>query len=71
MVILHKNLENGQFLPATCNNYCCETEGKIQALVGAITFCGEYPGPWFEDRFRSANQMDGTSIADRGKMADS
>ena len=47
------------------------TEGKKQALVGAIPFCGEYPGPRFEDKFRSSNQMDGISIADGGKMADS
>ena len=47
------------------------TEGKNQTLVGAIPFCGEYPGPRFEDKFRSANQIDGISIADRGKMADS
>ena len=47
------------------------TEGKNQTLVGAIPFCGEYPGPWFEDKFRSANQIDGISIADGGKMADS
>ena len=47
------------------------TEGKNQALVGAIPFCGEYPGPRFEDKFRSSNQMDGISIADGGKMADS
>ena len=44
--------------------------GENQALVGAIPFCGEYPGPRFEDKFRSANQMDGISIADGGKMAD-
>ena len=47
------------------------TEGKNQTLVGAIPFCGEYPGPRFEDKFRSANQIDGISIADGGKMADS
>ena len=47
------------------------TEGKNQALVGAIPFCGEYPDPQFEDKFRSSNQMDGISIADGGKMADS
>ena len=47
------------------------TEGKNQALVGAIPFCGEYPGPRFEDKFRSSNQMDRISIADGGKMADS
>ena len=49
----------------------CLTEGKNQTLVGAIPFCGEYPGPWFEDKFRSANQIDGISIADGGKMVDS
>ena len=48
-----------------------KTEGKNQTLVGAIPFCGEYPGPRFEDKFRSANQIDGISIADGGKMADS
>ena len=48
-----------------------QTEGKNQTLVGAIPFCGEYPGPRFEDKFRSANQIDGISIADGGKMADS
>ena len=47
------------------------TEGKNQTLVGAIPFCGEYPGPRFEDKFQSANQIDGISIADGGKMADS
>ena len=44
---------------------------KNQVLVGAIPFCGEYPAPRFEDKFRSANQMDGISIDDEGKMADS
>ena len=39
------------------------TEGKNQALVGAIQYCGEYPGPRFEEKFRSANQMDGISKA--------
>ena len=34
-----------------------------QALVGAIPYFGEYPGPRFEDEFRSANQMDGISKA--------
>ena len=47
------------------------TEGKNQTLVGAIPFSGEYPGPRFEDKFRSANQIDGISIADGGKMAES
>ena len=45
--------------------------GENQTLVGAIPFCGEYPGPRFEDKFRSANQIDGISIADGSKMADS
>ena len=60
-----------------CNGKICRqcnserTEGKNQALVGAIPFCGEYPGPRFEDKFRSSNQMDGISIADGGKIADS
>ena len=45
------------------------TERKNQALVGAIPFCGEYLGPRFEDKFRSANQMDGISKADEDKMA--
>ena len=44
-------------------------EGKNQALVGAIPFCGEHPGPRFEDKFRSANQMDGISKAGGDKMA--
>ena len=47
------------------------TEGKNQTLVGVIPFCGEYPGPRFDDKFRSANQIDGISIAGGGKMADS
>ena len=47
------------------------TEGKNQTLVGVIPFCGEYPSPRFEDKFPSANQIDGISIADGGKMADS
>ena len=46
------------------------TQRKNQALVGAIPFCGEYPGPRFEDKFPSSNQMDGISIADGVKMAD-
>ena len=37
------------------------TEGKNQALVGAVPFCGEYLGSRFEDKFRSANQMNGIS----------
>ena len=39
------------------------TEGKNQTLVAAIPYCGEYPGPRFEDKFRSANQMGGVSKA--------
>ena len=46
-------------------------EVKSQVLVGAISFCGEYPGPRFEDKFRSAKQMDEISTADAEKMADS
>ena len=45
------------------------TEGENKALVGAIPFCGEYPGPRFEDKFRSASQMDGISKAGGDKMA--
>ena len=45
------------------------TEGENQALVGTIPFCGEYPGPRFEDKFRSANQMDGISKDGGDKMA--
>ena len=55
----------------TCSHVFDETEGKNQTLVRAIPFCGEYPGPRFEDKFQSANQMDGISIADGGKMDDS
>ena len=44
-------------------------EGKNQALVGAIAFCSGYPGPRFEDKFRSANKMDGISKAGGDKMA--
>ena len=55
----------------TLTNAHTATEGKNQALVGAIPFCGEYPGPRFEDKFQSFNQVDGISIADGGKMADS
>ena len=60
-----------RFLPVRENFSAGETEGKNQTLVGAIPFCGEHPGPRFEDKFRSANQIDGISIADGGKMADS
>ena len=45
------------------------TEGKSQALAGAIPLYGEYPGPRFEDKFRSANLMDGISKAGGDKMA--
>ena len=45
------------------------TEVKSQALAGAIPFCGECPGPRSEDKFRSANQMDGISKAGGDKMA--
>ena len=46
-----------------------QTEGKNQALVGAIPFCGEYPGSRFEDKLGSANQVDGISKAGGDKMA--
>ena len=42
--------------------------GENQALVAAIPFCGEHPGPQFEDKFRSANQMGGISKAGENKM---
>ena len=32
-----------------------KNRGENQTLVRAIPFCGEYPGPRFEDKFRSAN----------------
>ena len=35
------------------------------------TICGEYPDTRFEEKFRSANQMDGISIAGGRKIADS
>ena len=41
--------------------------GENQALVGAIPYCGEYPGPLFEDKFRSTDQMDGISKVDEIK----
>ena len=52
-----------------CRQLDRATEGKNQALVGAIPFCGEYPGPQFEDEVRSANQMDGILKAGGDKMA--
>ena len=39
------------------------TEGKNQALAGAIPYSGEYLDARFEDKFRSANQMDEISKA--------
>ena len=53
------------------NNGHRVNRGEKQALVRAIPFCGECTGPRFEDKFRSANQMEEISIAERGKMADS
>ena len=38
--------------------HCNQTDRKKQPLVGAIPFCGQYPGPRFETKFRSANQME-------------
>ena len=48
--------------------YGSATEERNQALVAAIPFCGEYPGPRFENKFRSVNQMDGISKARGDKM---
>ena len=45
------------------------TEEGNSALVGAIPFWGDYPGPRFEDKFRSANQIDGISKTSGYKMA--
>ena len=39
------------------------TEGGNQTLVGPIPFCGELPDTRVEDKFRSANQMNGISTA--------
>ena len=44
-------------------------KGENQALVTMIAFCGEHPDPRFEDKFRSANQMDGVSKSGGDKMA--
>ena len=46
-----------------------QTKKKSQTLAGVIPFCGEYPGPRFEDKFRSANQMDRISKAGGDKTA--
>ena len=48
-----------------------KNRGEKQASVGAIPFCGEYPGPPFEDKFRSTNQMNGISKAGGNKLAGS
>ena len=76
--VLHKNLVSvpleGRVAMAEhviMHSKISPNRGEIQALVGAIPFCCEYPGPRFEDKFRSANQMDRISIADGGKMAGS
>ena len=45
-----------------------KNRAENQALIGAIPFCGEYPGPRFEDKFRSANEMDEISKAGGNKM---
>ena len=36
-----------------------QNRGENQTLVRAILFCGDYPVPRFEDKFRPANQIDG------------
>ena len=48
--------------------HCIGITEENQGLVGAIPFCGEYPGPGFEDKFRSANQMNGISKAGGDKV---
>ena len=50
--------------------YLSKTEEENQQMVLAIQFCGEYPGSQFDNKFRSVNQMDGISIAGKGKIAD-
>ena len=47
------------------------TEGKNQALFRAIPFCGEYPGPRFEDNFDQPIKRMEFQIAGGGKMGDS
>ena len=45
------------------------TEGKTRHWLERYQFCGEYPGLRFEDKFRSANQVDGISKTGGDKMA--
>ena len=54
---------------AICSNNLLRTEEKNQVLVGGIPFCGEHPGPRFEDKFLSANQMGEISKAGGDKLA--
>ena len=51
------------------NGVFISNRGENETLVGAIPFADEYPGPRFEDKFLSANQMDGISKAGGDKMA--
>ena len=46
------------------HHFTKRNRGENQTLAAAIPYCGEYSGPRFEDKFRSANQMDGISKAD-------
>ena len=46
-----------------------EQRGKTKHWLERYHFV--VSGPRFEDKFRSSNQMDGISIPDGGKMADS
>ena len=39
-----------------------DNRSENKAFVGAIPFGGEYHGSRFEDKFQSANQMDGIVI---------
>ena len=71
LLIIESVARLSQYVLFTHDLLVKQTEGKNQTLVGAIPFCGEYPGPRFEDKFWLANQIDGISIADGGKMADS
>ena len=77
LVWLHNSLllrRDAHWLCAFKTEICKREEkpGNLgEKLVATIPFCGEYPGPRFEDKFRSANQMDGISKAGGDKMATS
>ena len=48
-----------------------KTDTKTRHWLERYHFVSEYFDPRFEDKFRSANQMDGISIDGGGKIADS